>query len=58
MPEQPIKQIQRLTPEVYAALEKSLPPMAVSNDTSPMQAGMQLGIQMVLRKLREGYVVG
>jgi hypothetical protein len=52
------KEINRLTAEAYAALEKSLPPMAVSNDTSAMQAGYQLGIQMVLRKLREGFVIG
>lgn len=58
MPEQTTKQIQRLTPEVYAALEKQLPKIAVTNETSPMSAGMQLGIQMVLRALREGFVAG
>lgn len=58
MTDQVAKQVQRLTPEVYADLERQLPKMAVTNDTSPMQAGYQLGVQTVLRLLREGYVTG
>lgn len=47
----------RLSPEVYEALVKTLPPVYVSNETTAHQAGYQLGIQLVLSKLREGYVV-
>jgi hypothetical protein len=50
--------VQRLSPLAYEQLRKSLPDIAVNNETSPMQAGYQLGIQAILKKLREGFVVG
>lgn len=44
----------RLSPSVYAALEKQVPkPSSTSN---PIEAGYLLGIQFVLRLLREGYM--
>lgn len=49
---------QRLAPEAYVALIKTCPIIAVTNDTSLLQAGFQLGVQHVLQKLREGFVVG
>ena len=49
---------QRLAPEAYAALCKQLPVIAVNNETGVLQAGFQLGVQAVLQKLREGFVVG
>ena len=49
---------QRLAPEAYAALCKTLPGIAVNNETGTLQAGYQLGVQAVLQKLREGFVVG
>jgi hypothetical protein len=48
----------RLTQEQYDALVKKLPSIAVGNDTSPMQAGFQLGVQLVLKHLREGFTLG
>lgn len=48
--------VNRLSKAVYDDLVKKLPQMAVTNDTSPMHAGMQIGIQLVLKHLREGYV--
>ncbi len=47
----------RLDSDQYAKLAKALPQLAVTNDTSAHQAGFQLGIQLVLQKLREGWVV-
>lgn len=47
----------RMSPEVYAALEAKLPAPVVTQATSDLQAGYQLGIQHVLKLLREGYVV-
>ena len=47
----------RLNQEVYAALEKQLPQPHIDPNTSPQQAGFLLGVQAVLKKLREGYVV-
>lgn len=47
----------RLNSEVYAALEKQLPQPYIDSTTSPQQVGYLLGIQAVLKKLREGFVV-
>jgi len=45
----------RLNAAALAALEKSLPhPGAPVN---PIEAGFQLGVQAVLKKLREGFTV-
>ena len=49
--------IVRLDPEVYATLEAKLISPHVSNETTPIQAGFQLGVQAVLKELRRGYVV-
>jgi len=48
----------RLTPEQYRQLEGQLVPPAVTNSTSDLMAGYQLGIQAVLKLLREGYTFG
>lgn len=53
----PEKTVTRLNAEVYAALEKQLPQPHIDSSTSPQQAGFLLGVQAVLKKLREGYVV-
>ena len=49
---------QRLAPEAYVQLSKQVHGIAVNNETSMLQAGFQLGVQSVLLKLREGFVVG
>jgi len=48
----------RLDPDQYRALERQLPPPSVTNSTSELMAGYQLGVQAVLKALREGYTVG
>lgn len=47
----------RLAQEVYAELEKKHTRLAVSATTTPIEAAFQLGVQSVLRDLRNGYVV-
>lgn len=55
---QPITHTQhRLSQDAYAALTKQLPSAAVDNEVSAHRAGFLLGIQHVLQKLREGFVV-
>lgn len=44
-----------LTSQQYKTLEASLP-QPDPRTTDPVQAGIQLGIQIVLRKLRDGFV--
>lgn len=51
------KTVVRLTPEVYAALEAKLSKLVVTTNTTPLEAGFQLGVQAVLKELRVGYVV-
>jgi hypothetical protein len=46
-----------LTAVQYEKLEKQLAPPAVTTNTTDLLAGYQLGVQDVLRKLRQGYVV-
>lgn len=55
---QEIKIVTRLDQDQYNALVRLLPGIAVNNETSPMQAGVQLGVQQVLKLLREGFTVG
>lgn len=58
-PEEPMKEqvVTRLEPEVYAALEGKVPPPNVTTTTTELMAGYQLGVQTVLKLLRDGYVV-
>lgn len=57
--ELPIDRVMVLTQQQYKVLEqKALSGMAVREDTTPIQAGMQLGVEHVLRILRTGFVVG
>jgi hypothetical protein len=42
---------------MYDKLEKSLPQPACSTDATPQQVGYLLGIQHVLRVLRQGWIV-
>jgi hypothetical protein len=56
----PVEHIRRLTTEDYAELEKTIPGYGgpvVLQGTTELQAGFMLGVQAVLAKLREGYVV-
>ncbi len=49
--------VTRLEPNVYAALEAKVPPPNVTTTTTELMAGYQLGVQTVLKLLRDGYVV-
>lgn len=51
-------EMHRLSTEAYQQLEKTMPPLVVSLETTPHYAGYMLGVQFVLKKLREGFVVG
>ncbi|KAG0163970.1 hypothetical protein DFQ30_010697 [Apophysomyces sp. BC1015] len=46
----------RLDPEQYRTLERQVPPPVVTAQTTELQAGYQLGVQTVLKLLREGYI--
>jgi hypothetical protein len=48
----------RLNPDVYAALERECQIPPVSRETTAVQTAYAMGIEHVLRKLRQGYVVG
>lgn len=47
----------RLDPEELDALRRRLPRPAVTADTTPLQAGYQLGVQQVLELLRDGWTI-
>lgn len=49
--------VARLTPSMLADLEKRLPPPVVDERTTDLQAGYRLGIQHVIKLLREGYTI-
>lgn len=53
----PVRETVRFTPAVYAALEKQCIPPRVTEATTAHHAGYMLGIQYVLKLVREGYVV-
>ena len=52
-----VRELHRLSSDAYGQLSKQCPVIAVNNDTQQLQAGFQLGVQHVLQKLREGFVV-
>ena len=52
------QQLARLDHETYRALAAGFPAVHVSTTTTDLQAGFQLGVQAVLEKLREGFVIG
>lgn len=47
----------RLSQNVYEDLERKIGQILVNRETTELMAGQQLGIQLVLRLLREGYVI-
>lgn len=53
-----IQVVTRLSPEVYKALEAQCPISSVGQTTTDIQAGMMIGAEIVLRKLRQGFVHG
>lgn len=57
-PETKITEIARLGSDEYAALAAQFPPLLVVSNTTDLQAGYLLGVQAVLEKLRQGFVIG
>ena len=56
-----VNKVFRLTEDQYNNLERQLvgnTNIVVNKDTTELQAGMMLGVQMVLRLLRIGFTVG
>ena len=52
------KEVVRLSPTQYAALERSLPGPVPQPNSAEHHVGYLLGIQFVLQKLRQGFTVG
>lgn len=50
-------QMVRLTQAVYKTLEDKMGKVYVGDNTTDLQAGYMLGVQAVLKVLREGYVI-
>lgn len=53
-----VRETHRLSAEAYAALVLTLPTPFIGKDTTALQAAQQVGIELVLKKLREGFVIG
>lgn len=53
-----VQNVVRLTPEQYKLLEGRLLPPNTTNDDTMLTAGVRLGIQQVLKLLRDGFVTG
>ncbi len=47
-----------LHPDQYKKIEQRLTKMIVTKETTDLMAGVQLGIQMALKELREGFTIG
>jgi hypothetical protein len=52
-----VNPLNRLTPEVYADLAKQFRLPIPNATTTPIEVGYALGVQAVLQKLREGWVI-
>jgi hypothetical protein len=53
----PVTTVTRLHPEIYAKLEQRFSKTIVTEATTPLTAAYALGIEAVLKELRNGYVV-
>lgn len=51
-----IRVVYRLSPDVYTQLVKTLPVPQVGPNTTELMAGQTIGIELVLRRLRDGIV--
>lgn len=55
-PTQAVVERTRLREDQYQSLEKRMVPPMVSTTTTDLQAGYALGVQAVLKELRDGFV--
>ena len=53
-----LKEMVRLTKDVYDDLEKQALPLVVTTTTTPLQTAFIAGQQSILKLLRTGYTVG
>lgn len=53
-----VQVMHRLTVESYQALEKQVVGPGVNSQTSPTEAAYKLGVQAVLKAVRDGWVIG
>lgn len=51
-----VKEVVRLDPYQYSVLEGKLPGPYIGKDTTELQCAYNLGVQAVLKLLREGFV--
>ena len=51
-------EVVRLTQDQLAVLERKLVPPVVTNQTTELMAGYQLGVQAALKELRDGFTIG
>jgi hypothetical protein len=56
-PEPHVTEVVILNKDIYKKLEAQLPAPAPSATTTDIQAGYMLGVQYVLKVLREGFVI-
>lgn len=56
-PEPKVTEVVVLNKDIYRKLEDQLAAPSPSGTTTDIQAGFLLGIQHVLKKLREGFVI-
>lgn len=54
-PPRPTREVVRLTPGMFRAFRDKLPKPFVTDNTTDLQAGFQLGIQFALQRLQEGF---
>lgn len=52
------QEVVRLSQEMMAKLEQQLRPPITTSNTTPIEAGEIIGIQRVLKLLRDGWVIG
>lgn len=51
-------QVHRLSKEAYEVLERQCGPIKPTTTTTPIEAGYTLGVQHVLKMVREGFAHG
>jgi hypothetical protein len=55
---QPARPLVRLDQDEYRALEKRVMQALPNHQTTPLQGGVAIGVEYVLRCVREGWVIG
>lgn len=53
-----VTQVHRLSKEAYVSLENQCGPIRPTTTTTPIEAGYALGVQHVLKIIRDGFTLG